>query len=336
MPAMHAGSRPLVAGDRRTVVVGAVGLLAAWAALALAAPVAFGQAVETAASTADVTAIRAAAAAYREALAKGDAAAIKAAWTADGDIVDGWGNQLQAANMAPRSAPAAGVTAPRPDIRLGETRLRFLARDVAVEDGTVDVVLPGTKNPIQGWFAAIWVRRGADWKLAGLRESERPVPTDGDMLADLDWMVGDWILAVDGADEKNPAAPMEMKVRWDAGHAFLIREARVPVAREAGGPAEVIEVHQRIGWDPLVKRIRSWSFSSDGSRSEATWLRDGTSWIATQSVVFPTGRQETTVNIYTYDGQQRCVWRTLPEAIEADEGGPARATWIRKPGGAVK
>jgi hypothetical protein len=192
------------------------------------------------------------------------------------------------------------------------------------------------KSPIEGSFTAIWVRRGAGWKLAGLRESERPVSVDGDMLEDLDWMVGDWTLAIDGADEKKATSSMEMKVRWDAGHAFLIREARVPVASGDGGPADVVEVHQRIGWDPLVKRIRSWSFSSDGSRSEATWVRDGTSWIATQSIVFPAGGQETAVSIYTYDGQNRCVWRTLPEGLELDDGRPSRATWIRKPGSSLK
>ena len=206
---------------------------------------------------------------------------------------------------------------------MGETRLRLIARDVVIEDGTVDVVLPGMKSPIEGSFTAIWARRGAGWKLAGLRESERPVSVDGDMLEDLDWMVGDWTLAIDGADEKKAAASMEMTVRWDAGHAFLIREARVAVASGDGGPADVVEIHQRIGWDPLVKRIRSWSFSSDGSRSEATWVRDGTSWIATQSIVFPAGDQETAVSIYTYDGQNRCVWRTLPEGLELDDGRPS-------------
>ena len=42
------------------------------------------------AAAADVAAIRAAAAAYREALARADEEAIQAAWTADGDIVDSW------------------------------------------------------------------------------------------------------------------------------------------------------------------------------------------------------------------------------------------------------
>ena len=310
MPATRAGPTPLANADRRLLVFTLAMILVA-VSTSTTLPLASGQEADTAISAADVTAIRAAATAYRAALAKGDAAAIKAAWTEDGDAVDGWGNLYDSKDTATLSGTAAG---PRPDVRVGETRLRLIARDVVIEDGTVDVVLPGMKSPIEGSFTAIWARRGAGWKLAGLRESERPVSVDGDMLEDLDWMVG---------DEKKAAASMEMTVRWDAGHAFLIREARVAVASGDGGPADVVEIHQRIGWDPLVKRIRSWSFSSDGSRSEATWVRDGTSWIATQSIVFPAGDQETAVSIYTYDGQNRCVWRTLPEGLELDDGRPS-------------
>jgi len=335
MPATHAGPTPLANADRRPLVFTLAMILVA-VSTSTTLPLASGQEADTAISAADVTAIRAAATAYRAALAKGDAAAIKAAWTEDGDTVDGWGNLYDSKDTATLSGTVADAAGTRPDVRMSETRLRLIARDVVIEDGTVDVILPGMKSPIEGSFTAIWARRGAGWKLTGLRESERPVSVDGDMLEDLDWMVGDWTLAIDGADEKKAAASMEMTVRWDAGHAFLIREVRAPVASGDGGPADVVEIHQRIGWDPLVKRIRSWSFSSDGSRSEATWVRDGTSWIATQSIVFPAGDQETAVSIYTYDGQNRCVWRTLPEGLELDDGRPSRATWIRKPGSSLK
>jgi len=326
-----AGSRPRGAVRSVPVLPMVMGLLATWLVAAGTMPAASAQAVEAAGSPADVTAIRTAAATYREALAKGDAAAIKAAWTADGDIVDGWGNRLEAQAAA---GPVPAAAGPRPEFHLSETQLRFITADVAVEDGTVDVVLPGMKTPIEGWFSALWVRRGDGWKLAGVRESERPVVADADMLADLEWMVGEWVLQIDGAESQ--AAAMEMSVRWDAGQSFLIREARVPILSSSDGGTDMVEVHQRIGWDPLVRRIRSWSFSSDGSRSEATWFRDGESWVAERTAVMPNGRQETAVNIYSYDGQDRCIWRTLPEAMESDDGRPTHAIWVRKPKGVAR
>jgi hypothetical protein len=281
-------------------------------------------------AAADVAAIRAAATAYREALAAGDAEAVKRAWTADGDIVDGWGNRLRPQDMAALDGGEADRGEPRPEFRTSETSLRFLTADVAVEDGTVDVVLPGMKTPIEGWFSALWVRSGASWKLAGLRESERPVAAGADMLEDLDWLVGDWVAEPGGDDEAAGAdAAAEMSVRWDAGRMFLVRDFRVPAVAD-DGTAGVIEVHQRIGWDAVVRRIRSWTFSSDGSRAESTWFRDGDSWIEARTGILPDGRQDSALNIYSYDGRDRCVWRVMPDADALEAGPPSRATWVRR------
>lgn len=287
----------------------------------------FRTAVQAAPPAGDEAGLRAAAAAYREALARDDVAAIRKAWTADGDIVDGWGNLLPAAEASAATGTAA--PGPRPEFRVGETRLRFITPDVALEDGSVDVILPGTRIPLGGWFTAVWVRQDGAWKLAGVREAERPVVPDGDMLEDLDWMVGDWVLVPEGDDGK-AAAAIEMSVRWDAGRRFLIREATLKGTDDPEEPG--FELQQRIGWDPLVGRIRSWSFSTDGSRAEATWFRDGDSWIAKGTSVLPDGTQASSVNVYSYDGKDRCVWRTVREPLASGDGLPARATWIRKPG----
>lgn len=279
---------------------------------------------------ADVAAIRAASAAYAEALARGDAQAVREAWTPDGDIVDGWGNRSPAREIEVRE----GGT-PEPVARRPETLLRFLSADVAIEDGSVDVVLPGTRNRVEGWFSALWVRSEKGWKLAGVRESERPVVADPDMLEELDWLVGDWALDVDekalgegdGRHDLPPAT--RMSVRWDEGRAFLVRDVRVPLAAN-DATAGFIDVHQRIGWDSGVRRLRSWGFSSDGSRSEATLFRDGDSWVAVQTVFLTDGRQESTTNVYSPDGPDRCVWRIMPDVFDADAGRPTRAVWVRE------
>lgn len=333
------GLMPWSIAGRSNVFSTAPGILLAWVAAAAIVSNACAQPVAALGTPADEAAIRATAAAYRDALAKRDANAVKAIWTADGDIFDGWGNRLQPQTVDALDGGAAAANKPRPEFRMGETQVRFITADVAIEDGTVDIVLPGMKTAIEGWFSALWVRSGNTWKLAALRESERPVVAAADMLADLDWLVGEWGLAVgDTADQATagkPAAPaaMEMRVRWDAGHTFLIREVHGPVALSDTDVADPVEVHQRIGWDPLVRRIRSWSFSSDGSRGEATWFRDGDSWVAVHTGILPDGRQESAVHIYSYDGRDRCVWRILPEALDTDDDRPTRATWVRKPKG---
>lgn len=152
----------------------------------------------------------------------------------------------------------------------------------------------------------------------------------GGMLDDLDWMVGSWVLVPDDEAAAKRAGTMRMTVRWDDGRAFLIREATLTPPEESGEP--VVSLQQRIGWDPLVERIRSWSFSSDGSRAEATWFQDGGSWIVRGTAVLPDGTQTSSINIYTFDGQDRCTWRVVRPALAADDDPSARATWVRTPG----
>jgi hypothetical protein len=156
----------------------------------------------------------------------------------------------------------------------------------------------------------------------------------GGMLDDLDWMVGSWVLVPDDEAATKQAGMMRMTVRWDEGRAFLIREATLTPPEESGEPA--VTLQQRIGWDPLVERIRSWSFSSDGSRAEATWFQEGGSWVVRGTAVLPDGTQMSSVNIYTFDGTDRCAWRIVPPALAGDDGGPTRATWVRQAGSNVR
>lgn len=223
----------------------------------------------------------------------------------------------------------------RPEIRLGETRLRLVTSDVALEDGSIDVFIPGTQAPLAGWFTAIWVKQGGEWKIAGTREGERPPAEGPDALDDLEWMVGEWTLEPEAGGAQTAAPAMEMSVRWDAGRTFLVRDVRLTAPDEAGTPVSV-DVQQRLGWDPLVGRVRSWSFSTDGTRGEATWFRDGTSWISKVTTIRPDGEQATAIHIYTSDGRDRCAWRTVQEPFAADERMPVRATWVRKPKGGAK
>lgn len=273
----------------------------------------------------DEAAIRAAAKAYMEALDKGDAARLAALWTPDGDIVDASGHMLLGRESLALDQPATPPDpASRPEFRIRETKLRFLTADVAVEDGTVEVV-PPTGEPLTGRFSATWVRHEGTWKLGALREARGEEPTGAAVLSELDWMVGDWVVVDDHpAADKQPA--IEVSTRWNESRTYLIRELRIPV--EGAAP---LSITQRIGWDPLTKSVHSWVFGSDGSHGEADWSRDGRSWVAKSQSVNPDGVQSSSLNIYTYDGKDRCVWKSLPTHVGSEHVAPVTLTMIRKP-----
>jgi uncharacterized protein (TIGR02246 family) len=311
---------------------------------------AVGQTVEASAAgtrQADEEAIRAAAKRYEEALERGDGPALAAFWTADGDIVDDHGTVSNGRKTVATTPPRDKESHPRVEIR--EKSLRFLAADVAVEDGTVAVTPPGAARPLSGWFTALWKKVGGDWKLAGLRESRIESPADAPKLADLEWMVGEWTAVEEhpdrgpaaAADAASPASPaaarpaIDVSVRWDAGRGFLLREMTIAGAGRApenGGERPPLRLMQRIGWDPLARQIRSWSFSSDGGHGEGVWSRDGDAWIARTTAVMPDGTQTSSINIYAADGPDRCRWRSIPTHVGGEHAPHVSMTLVRKKG----
>ncbi len=336
MPAFPSPARPR-SGYGQPVLRGLSGSLLV-AALAAAAGAAAAQDPEPAAiaDTArkqDMQAIRTAAADYKAALDRGDGAALAALWTPDGDIIDEQGRVLNGRETVGRIVKPTDGSPPL-QFKIAETSLRFVTADVAIEDGTVEIMLPGVPVGLKGRFSATWTRQDGGWKLAGLRESR----IDGGQaltLPDLDWMVGDWIVLDEGGTGQRgvdrPA--IEVTVRWNPTRTFLLRDMKISPAGGAEG-AETLAMHvtQRIGWDPLSRQIRSWVFSSDGGHGEAVWSRDGQSWVARATSVLPDGTQTSSLNIYTYDGKDRCTWRSIPTHVGSEHAHTVNLTLVRKSG----
>ena len=292
-------------------------------------------------------AIRAAIRSYAEAFERGDGKTLAGLWTLDGDIIDDEGRVLNG-REAVGQITAATKDAPRPAFRIEQTSLRLLTADVAIEDGTVEVTPPGATAPLTGWFSATWVRQDGGWKLASLRESRISSPQGAPQLVDLDWMVGDWTVVEDHPDREPKAGalplvpagrpPIEVSVRWNATRTFLLRDMKItgdaaagPSGSDTGDGLPSMHITQRIGWDPLSRQIVSWSFGSDGSHGEATWTRNDDAWVARTMAVMPDGTQTSSLNIYTYDGADRCTWRSVPTHVGGEHAPHVTMTMIRKP-----
>jgi uncharacterized protein (TIGR02246 family) len=299
------------------------------------AAVAAGAAEVPAERRADAEAIRAAAATYRDALVRGDAAALAALWMPGGDIVDDAGNVLPGRETASLvSGEAAG---PRPEFEIVETNLRFLTADTALEDGTVEVRLPGG-GTLAGHFAAVWVRHDGAWKLTAIREARSPEADGAGVLQRLEWMVGEWdaVPPDDLPQGPPPGKPISMSVRWNPTRTFLVREMLIPPP--PGVPADVppLEITQQIGWDPLARQVRGWAFGSDGSHGESTWILDDGSWVSRTVSVRPDGQKTSSLVVYTPDGPERCIVHSLPTHIGGEHDPHLVLTLARRPPAAAR
>jgi ketosteroid isomerase-like protein len=266
--------------------------------------------------TADVSQIRAAAAAYIEALSQGEAAKIADFWTEDGIYIDRDGKSFPARTLASQEFANAESTPSEKKPASVPSTIHLVGSAVAIEQSSVDQSpdsAPTTPDAAQ--FIAVWAKQGDRWRLSLLREF--PAPSVGDLaapssslLGELNWMVGRWTAAQDDAN-------VELTAEWTPDKSYLLQHF---VATRNG---EVIRRGtQRIALDPAAKGLRSWTFNADGSFSEGVWRKEGEVWVAESTGVLADGRRTTSVHFWTKEGDDGCWFKSLRGAVDgqpADE-----------------
>jgi uncharacterized protein (TIGR02246 family) len=268
----------------------------------------------------DEQAIRAAAKSYLAALAKGDSKALAEFWTADGEFIDDQGNHHSASELAAEAQPTFGRGL-QPKAKITASKIRFLSDDVAIEDGSSDLQFSDGKGepPVRGHFHAAWVKQDGRWRLSSLYEA--PIATAAEpRLSELAWMIGDWTANCDGVR-------LEVNVQWNATGTYLLRNVKV-----IDDGKVILRGSQRIGRDPLTRNLKSWSFDSDGGYDEATWSKEGDSWIGKTTGVLPDGRQSSSTTIITFDGQNSYARQVLAGRIQGEPIADQLVRFTRLPG----
>ena len=73
---------------------------------------------------------------------------------------------------------------------------------------------------------------------------------------------------------------------------------------------------QWIGWDPIDKQIRSWSFYSGGGFSEGVWTKDGDRWTIKTTAKTGDGRKVTTTNVLTRVDADHLTWQATKVTVD--------------------
>lgn len=183
--------------------------------------------------------------------------------------------------------------------------VRSLTPDVAVERGqTVTTAKDGDQTTSA--YTAIHVLKDGKWHIKQLVDSPVPNPSPGEMLSDLNWMIGTW-------REKDGDAEIETKVNWAAGNNYLTRNFKVTVADEI-----TLQGWQIIGWDPAQKKIRSWMFDTDGGFQEGTWTRNGDTWRVSQAGFIPDGGTISSMAVLQRIGDDKFAWESTSRTLDGD------------------
>jgi uncharacterized protein (TIGR02246 family) len=239
------------------------------------------------------------------AFGKGDAKALAAFWTADGDYTDLRGRQMKGRDAIAKGFEELFADNKGLKLRINVTGMRFVTPEVAVEDGTTEVLHPDGAPPSRARYTTVHVKKDGQWFVSSVRDAAYTPPSNYEHLKDLEWAIGDW------ADEAEKGEVARASFAWAENQNFIVSTFTTTFKSISIGGGT-----QWIGWDPAAKTIRSWTFDADGSFGEATWTRDGDKLVIKASATLRDGKKMTATNVVTKIDADTIGWQSKDRTLD--------------------
>lgn len=200
---------------------------------------------------------------------------------------------------------------PKANAHLRQSDIRLISLHTAIEEGTVAVADAEESGEVESRFVAVWTFQDGRWRLASVREMSRDGQEEernsaGEHLRALEWLVGDWV-------DESPDSLIRTSCRWSPDGNFLLQDFTVEVEG-----TDVMSGTQRIGWDPLTRKVRSWVFDSHGGFGEGLWNWDGERWIVRTSAVRSDGKIAASLNFIIPLGAHSYRWESSHRMSDDD------------------
>jgi hypothetical protein len=160
-------------------------------------------------------------------------------------------------------AQSSGVLIETPTTAIVQGSTTLKATDVADESSYF--VLTMSKGDT-GWTITSIIEQSPDATLQS---------TASEAIESLGWLVGTW---QDSSPEK-----LQSEIEFLPGRQFLRRTITESASKQILG----IEI---IGYDPMLNRVRSWTYFSDGTFGDGYWIGEDDHWRLKLTQTLPDGR----------------------------------------------
>ena len=261
---------------------------------------------KAASSQADDAAIRKLATEFTGAFEKGDAAAIAAHYTPNGEFIRNDGEVIRGRAEIEKAYAEffKGLTGKKKlEIQINE--LRFPSNDSAIAEVVLRMKGDDNQCVASSWRNCLFVREGGQWKVAVCREWDRDTCAD-DSLKDLEWLIGTWQVA-------NKDREVTTTYEWEENKSFI----RGKYSIKEGGKV-VASGTQMIGKDNNDGVIRSWAFQSDAGFGGGIWTREGKKWSVDSHCVTASGQELTATNIYVHVDPNTYSWQSINRKLDGE------------------
>jgi uncharacterized protein (TIGR02246 family) len=228
--------------------------------------------------------------AFVEAFNKGDAKALAAFFTEEGDMIDQDGHHIKGRKAIEETYSKLFAERKGDKLFITITSVRVARPDLALEDGLTEVVPADGGPPAAARYTVVHVKQDGKWYLESVREAMAVPPNNTEHLEGLDFLIGDW---TDDGDNKGASA--KASYEWDAHQNFILNTFDITMKdfSIAGGI-------QWIGWDAAAKKPRAWSFLFNGGFAEGVWTKDGEDkWKIAVTGTQRDGKKLTATNVFT-------------------------------------
>jgi uncharacterized protein (TIGR02246 family) len=227
-----------------------------------------------------VAEIRAAGAQLVKSFEAGKPAELAALFAPQGELIDENGTLYQGQKEITDLFTKFFARFPGAKLAVEIESIRSLGPNLAIEEGTRFITAKQSvgEGKAELRYTAVRTKVNGKWLFASIREfAADPLPTPNERLQPLSWMVGDWVNEGTGGSAR-------LTWRWSADKNFLLGDIQITIA---GKPA--MASTQRIGWDPLAGKVRSWLFDADGGFADGQWTEVDDGWVIKSSTVNPDG-----------------------------------------------
>jgi uncharacterized protein (TIGR02246 family) len=229
------------------------------------------------------------------------------------------GTEVNGRDEIKASFEEAFLDSPKAAISIDVDSIRFLTPDVAVEEGATSLFPDGETLTSKDRYTVLHLKRNGRWLMQAVRVvGDETISTYG-QLQPLEWLVGEWI-------DEGRSEVVEANFHWDENKSFLLEDFQV--IREG---AVVLKGTQRIGWDPQLKQVRSWTFDTAGGFAEAVWTPTDDGWIVKAKGVRSDGTSASATRTLARSGEDHVIWRATDRLDDGVQMPDLAVTMVRKP-----
>lgn len=251
-----------------------------------------------------------------------DAGAIAELFTADGEISDRSGHDITTGRAAIKARYDQFFSGDSiPEIAVEVASVRFVAPNLAIEDGTVHLTPPGENAPPRSVnYTAVLLKSDAGvWEIASSRDLSDVTDAAGELFELSKVFAGDWTCQIDDVR-------LDLAIGWDRSGKFLTGEM---LTTTPDGEPQTGKI--RIGWNAARESIVSWMFDSRGGSRQSIWTSTEDGWLIRSEGTTADGETVTASQSVVSENDDTIIWSSIHRVIDGEKQPDGKLRIVRRP-----